>query len=152
MRDIQIMLGVAEAGSFRRAAKCLNIGQSAVTRRIQKLEEALGVSLFERRTTGARLTYAGWSFAQRARSLAIDAAHTAGRGRNGRLKIGLIASLSYGAFREVLLAYKSSHPQVELTFRAAAGFFSLHRVQVSQATTRAGAPSLASNLRGRAAN
>lgn len=61
-RDLQTMLAVAEAGSFRKASQSLQVGQSAITRRVQKLENALGVSLFERRATGARLTVAGWSF------------------------------------------------------------------------------------------
>jgi len=40
----------------------LHLGQSAVSRRVQKLEDLLGVSLFERRSTGARLTNAGSEF------------------------------------------------------------------------------------------
>lgn len=120
--DIEIMLTVAEAGSFRGASRCLNLGQSAVTRRIQKLEDALGVSLFERRATGARLTHAGWSFAGRARSVlndfhaAIDAAYAVGIGGDGKLGVGLIASLSYGALRDVVSDYASKHPEVELAF------------------------------------
>ena len=61
-RDLQTMLAVAEAGSFRKASQSLQVGQSAITRRVQKLENALGVSLSERQATGARLTVAGWSF------------------------------------------------------------------------------------------
>ena len=52
--DLEAMIVVAETGSFRKASALLSVGQSAITRRIQKLEDALGVSLFERRPTGAR--------------------------------------------------------------------------------------------------
>ena len=68
IRDVEVLLAVAEAGSIRKASHSLEIGQSAVTRRVQKFEDALGVSLFERRPTGTRLTHAGHSFAERARS------------------------------------------------------------------------------------
>jgi len=57
--DVEAVLAVAESGSFRKAGQLLGIGQSAVTRLIQKLEDALGVSVFERSPTGARLTTAG---------------------------------------------------------------------------------------------
>lgn len=116
------MLAVAEAGSFRGAGQFLSLGQSAVTRRIQKLEDTLGVSLFERRPTGARLTSAGWSFAERARLVisdlhtAIDAANMAGVGGEGQLHLGLIASLSWGALRDVVKEFASQHPDVDMTF------------------------------------
>ena len=120
--DLRTMLAVAEAGSFRKASALLNVGQSAITRRVQKLEDALGVSLFERRPTGARLTRAGAAFAARARSIikdlhaAIDAAHAAGIGGDGTLKVGLIASLSRGALRDVVAEYAANHPDVEIAF------------------------------------
>ena len=64
--NLRTMLAVAEAGGFHKASALLNVGQSAITRRVQKLEDALGVSLFERHPTGARLTRAGAAFAARA--------------------------------------------------------------------------------------
>lgn len=121
-QDIKVMLAVAEAGSFRKASQSLGLGQSAITRRIQKLEDALGVSFFERRPSGARLTFAGRSFAERARSIisdlhaAIDAANTAGVGREGQLNLGLIASLSWGALRDVVMEFASKHPDVNMAF------------------------------------
>ena len=121
-RDLQTMLAVAEAGSFRKASQSLQVGQSAITRRVQKLENALGVSLFERRATGARLTVAGWSFVERARSVlndlhaAIGAAYTAGTGVDGKLNVGLIASLSWGPLRNVVAEFALMHPEVEVVF------------------------------------
>ena len=121
-RDFEILLAVAEAGSFRGASRGLHMGQSAITRRVHKLEDVLGVSLFERRPTGARLTQAGVAFAAHARSVlndlsaAIDAAHAAGIGGDGTLRVGLIASLSRGALRDVVAEYTSNHPDVEVGF------------------------------------
>mgnify|MGYP001813232112 CR=1 FL=1 len=39
--DLEAFLAVKETGSFHGAAERLNLSQSAITRRIQKLEEAL---------------------------------------------------------------------------------------------------------------
>lgn len=122
VRDFEILLLVAEAGSFRRASSRLRMGQSALSRRVQRLEDALGVSLFERHPTGARLTLAGAAFATRMRAVindldaAIDAAHTAGVGRNGELKVGIIASLSRGALRDVVRQYVLDRPDVKVMF------------------------------------
>lgn len=74
--DLEAFLAVAEAGSFQRAAEGLNISQSALTRRIQKLERALGVSLFERTTRSLKLTLAAKGFRSRAQAMLDDAAET----------------------------------------------------------------------------
>lgn len=52
-------VGVANAGTFRKAAKELCIGQPALSRKIRALEIELGVSLFRRSPVGAKLTPAG---------------------------------------------------------------------------------------------
>ncbi|WP_306118407.1 MULTISPECIES: LysR family transcriptional regulator [unclassified Roseitalea] len=118
-------LAVAETGSFRQAAKRSGVRQSAISRRIQSLEDSLGVSLFERRTTGVRLTHAGSRFAERARAIAQDieiaeeAARSAGVADNGCLMIGVIASLSRGPLRTVLEGFLTAHGGVEIGFVAA---------------------------------
>lgn len=123
--DVEMVLAVAEAGSFRKAGQLLGIGQSAVTRRIRKLEDVLGVSMFERSATGARLTSAGWNFATRSRQIAnqfldtVRAAQSAGTAGNGRLRIGLTASLSRGALREVVAGFRTQHADVDLSFTEA---------------------------------
>ncbi len=71
--DLHTFLAVAELGSFQRAAESLHLSQSAVTRRIQKLEESLGVSLFERTTRSLKMTMAAKRFRQRARALVDNA-------------------------------------------------------------------------------
>jgi len=90
--DVETVLAVAESGSFHKAGMLLGIGQPAVTRRIQKLEDALGVSVFERSPAGSRLTTAGWKFATRSRRLAIQfldavrVAQSAGSALDGKLR------------------------------------------------------------------
>ncbi|WP_259331090.1 LysR family transcriptional regulator, partial [Acetobacter pasteurianus] len=56
------LLSVAEHLNFRQAASALGVTQSSVSARIKALEETLGISLFERRHRGVRLTEAGQRF------------------------------------------------------------------------------------------
>lgn len=120
LRQISFFIAVSETGSFRQAAKRLNVGQSAISRSIRKLEDALGVSLFERRSNGARLTNAGGRFATNVRAIlesldsAIEAARAAGVAENGQLRIGIIASLSSGPSRRVISRFLEVHGDVDL--------------------------------------
>ena len=66
---IRTFLEIAATGSFVAAAKRLFVTQSAVSLRVQKLEDTLGRSLFERSKAGAILTPAGREFERYALSL-----------------------------------------------------------------------------------
>lgn len=74
--DLSAFLAVADAGSFHAAARVVGMSQPTLTRRIQKLERALGASLFERTTRRLRLTLAGKSFRARAGAM-LDGADEA---------------------------------------------------------------------------
>ncbi|MBM7067538.1 LysR family transcriptional regulator [Actibacterium sp. 188UL27-1] len=113
-------LTVAEAGSFRQGAFKLEVGQSTVSRRMQRLEDHLGVSLFERRTNGVRLTFAGKRFSARGRAVladlasAVDTARAGGIAGNGDLAVGLITSLSRGPVRALINRFRAEHGDVDL--------------------------------------
>ena len=47
LQGIQAFVKIAEIGCFTKASQFLHISQPALTRRIQKLEESLGTTLFE---------------------------------------------------------------------------------------------------------
>jgi DNA-binding transcriptional LysR family regulator len=53
---LRVFHAVAEAGSFTHAGETLNLSQSAVSRQIQALEDALNVPLFHRHARGLILT------------------------------------------------------------------------------------------------
>ncbi|MGA0606106.1 LysR family transcriptional regulator [Phenylobacterium sp. VNQ135] len=57
--DLKAFLAVARGGSTLAAAKALRVNQTTVARRIESLEAALALKLFERGQTGSRLTEAG---------------------------------------------------------------------------------------------
>ncbi len=60
--NVRIFLAVARASQFLAAARLLRVDHATVTRRITRLEEALGAKLFERRTSGCVITEAGERF------------------------------------------------------------------------------------------
>ena len=59
--DLRAFIAVAKHGSFRAAADELHLSQPALSRRIEKLESALGVRLFNRTTRKVDLTTVGES-------------------------------------------------------------------------------------------
>jgi DNA-binding transcriptional LysR family regulator len=67
--DLQAFVTVAELGSFNRAAKALNLSQPALTRRIQKLEQSLGVALLDRSTRHVAVSMVGRDFIPKVRGL-----------------------------------------------------------------------------------
>ncbi len=57
--DIQYVIATAKLGSFHSAASALSTNQSTVGRRVARFEFSLGTKIFERHSTGMRLTAAG---------------------------------------------------------------------------------------------
>jgi DNA-binding transcriptional LysR family regulator len=89
-----VALAVARHGSIPSAARELSLNVSAVSRRLQAFDEGLGVSLFERRPSGVKLTEAGAEFLPWSERL-LDAmkaaarrARDGGSAKAGRLTIG----------------------------------------------------------------
>ena len=73
---LETFVQAAESSSFTAAAKSLGLSQAAVSQRVQALEQALGVSLFQRRGGRVLLTDAGkrlHAYAQRILSLHEEA-------------------------------------------------------------------------------
>lgn len=64
--QFQVFVAVAEEGSFSATARRMNRAQSAVTYAIQKLEDQLGVLLFDRTSYRPTLTEAGTALLARA--------------------------------------------------------------------------------------
>ncbi|MGO4303436.1 LysR family transcriptional regulator [Cupriavidus sp. RAF12] len=67
LADLRAFVAVADLGSFRAASVALHISQPALSRRVDKLEQALGFRLFERTTRKVELNAMGRSFIPKAR-------------------------------------------------------------------------------------
>ncbi|KAA0020074.1 LysR family transcriptional regulator [Antrihabitans cavernicola] len=74
IRHLRFFVAVAEEGHFGRAAASLGMTQPPVSLGVRRLEERLGLALFERSSRGVALTQAGAQLLPRARLLVADAA------------------------------------------------------------------------------
>jgi DNA-binding transcriptional LysR family regulator len=96
-RDLQAFMAIAEELSFRRAAERVFIDQSALSRRMQNLEESLGFQLIFRTTREVMLTEAGRVFyeeiapAMSRLARAGDVARVAAEGKTGRLRVAYMS-------------------------------------------------------------
>jgi DNA-binding transcriptional LysR family regulator len=72
LEDVQSFLEVADAGGVSPAARRLGLSKSIVSRRIVRLEEALGVQLLSRTTHGVALTEAGATFREYAARIVTE--------------------------------------------------------------------------------
>lgn len=118
--ELRSFVDVAEALNIRRAAATAGVQPSTLSRRIARLEGELGVSVFERHTSGVRLTRAGRDFfdaasnALRDLDFAARRARAASKGARGRLRIGIFASIASGFSHEAIRLFRSHYPGVEL--------------------------------------
>ncbi|MBN9087077.1 MAG: LysR family transcriptional regulator [Reyranella sp.] len=121
-RDIATFATVARLGGMGRAARALNTVQSNVTQRVRRLEETLGVALFERSRSGARLTAAGarlMPYADRLDALLEEAGRAArddGAPR-GILAVGALETTAALRLSPLLASYVAAHPKVDLVLR-----------------------------------
>lgn len=120
LRHIRYVVAAARNGSFSAAAHELHVRQPIISRRIKELEDELGVFLFDRSTTGARLTPTGEEFVVGARRIAeavqrlAERAKASGAGKLGRVVVGFYKSLSTGGFRAALREFRQQYPDVEV--------------------------------------
>jgi len=117
-RDLEAFLVVAELGSFLGAAARLSVSQPTLTRRIQKLESALGATLFERTTRSNKLTLAGKGFRSRAQSM-LDSAHEAMLALSNELTHAQEQSRAVVTLAVIPTATPRILPRAISTFRAA---------------------------------
>jgi len=114
---VQALIAIADQGTFLRAAGALHITQTALTRRLQNLEAALGVKLVERTTRSVALTRIGLDFLPRARRLIADlgAALTeireTGKSMRGDVTIACIQTVSVNHLPGIVQRCAAIHPE-----------------------------------------
>lgn len=119
-KQYDYVLTVAEEKSFSKAAKRLFISQPSLSQYINRLEQQLGVSLFDRSTSPLGLTYEGELFIETALKIKNlneqlqkkydDITEL----KTGRLNIGLTPSKANNPLPKILPYFKNKYPDVEL--------------------------------------
>ncbi|MCB9592663.1 MAG: LysR family transcriptional regulator [Sandaracinaceae bacterium] len=128
--DLRVALAIAREGSIRRAARSLGVSHSTILRRVDALEGATGVQLFERLPTGWALTAAGQDVFDSARELEtiVVALERRVEGRDLRLAGPVRVTLPDAllpVLSEDLAAVARALPDVELTVAVSTGFANL---------------------------
>jgi len=120
LNDLLSFRAVAELSSFRKAAESVHLSQPAFSRRIDKLEQALGVRLLERTTRHVMLTAVGRDFERKVRELLddLDATLLGIRGvavtRMGEVTVACVPSTVYYYLSEVIRRYHERCPKVRV--------------------------------------
>jgi DNA-binding transcriptional LysR family regulator len=121
LRDLEYLIASVAAGNFTRAAKSLGISTSTISRRVGRLEDELGLAVFERGHSGIRLTTGGKAVLTHARRAVaeLDAVKYAGRqngiGAAGQVRLGVRTPLVGDALLMVLSAWRENCVNVQLT-------------------------------------
>ncbi|OZI63063.1 LysR family transcriptional regulator [Bordetella genomosp. 11] len=122
LRQLEMFIGIADAGAYSRAAMRLSISQPILSRRVKALEQELGVALFHRTGRGVLLTEAGTLLAQYARGIvestrsAVSAVKASGAVPGGPVVIGMPASISAVLSVPLIQAFRRAVPGVSLKF------------------------------------
>ncbi len=118
--NIRMFLLAARHLSFTVAAREAFVSQPAVTVRIKKLEEHLGIELFTRMPSGLRLTPAGsvfYEYVQRLEVLASEAHRAAkdvAEGDEAHLYLGANRSATSYMLPDLLLSFRRAHERVRI--------------------------------------
>lgn len=121
LRHLRYFVAVAEALSFRKAARRLAVSAAALSQQVADLEHEFGLKLFYRNPRRVELTEVGRVFLGGARRTLASAqeamaqAQEAARGERGRLSIGTIGPLMHGFLPEALARFRQRFPLVEVT-------------------------------------
>lgn len=117
-RQMQAFVALAHAGSYRAAARELNLSQSTLSTTIQQIETALGVTLFDRTTRRVELTAVGRDLLRAAARILEDVAATlsdvraVAEGRRGQVVVSSVYSFASWVLPRVIAEYSARFPNV----------------------------------------
>ena len=120
LQELRYLVALADHGHFGRAADACHISQPTLSTQIKKLEDYLGMTLFERTNKAVRVTAAGEEVVARAcRVLAeteaiIESAHGRSGPLAGRFILGVIPTLGPYLLPWFVPALKVSYPKLRL--------------------------------------
>src|SRR5580658_7981310 len=120
LRHLRYFLAVAEALNFTKAAAQLRVAQPALSRRVQDLEDEIGVDLLKRSPRGVTLTAEGKLFLEKTRQLlkladeSVEQVRGLARGQYGALHIGYSPSPTVEILPPALAAFQKAFPHVNV--------------------------------------
>jgi LysR family hydrogen peroxide-inducible transcriptional activator len=122
LRQLQYVVAVAEELSFRRAAERCHVSQPSLSAQLTQVEEALGISLFERSSKRVLITAIGRDFVGRAQGLLRDAddleqtARRASDPLSGTIRLGILWTISPYLLPSVTPQLRKDLPRLRLAW------------------------------------
>lgn len=122
--SLELLIAVAATGSLGRAAAAKGISQPAVSARIQRMEQVVGLALVERTPRGSSLTRAGALLADWARDVlaaaaVLDAGISSLRGgRDGRLRVAASMTVAEHLLPGWLVGLAAMRPETAVSLNA----------------------------------
>lgn len=123
LRDMEYIVAVAQHGHFGRAAKQCHVSQPALSAQIKKVEELLGVTLFNRDTKVVTITELGAEFVRQAQVVLLEGERLVKIAAQkheplvGTLRVGAIATLGPYLMPHLLAPLRKRFPKLELRIR-----------------------------------
>ncbi|MBV8626742.1 MAG: LysR family transcriptional regulator [Paraburkholderia sp.] len=118
LRDIRAFIAVAQTGSFTRAATRLHLSQPALTVQVRRLEETVGVKLFDRNSRSVALTPTGRELLPMLQKSLHDMeqvlidARELGNGSSGTVRIACLPTFAASVLPELVQEIKKAVPRV----------------------------------------
>ncbi|WP_158743014.1 LysR family transcriptional regulator [Acidisphaera sp. L21] len=115
---LQAFVSIAARGSFQAAATSLNLSQTALSHRMRKFENDLGVKLMIRSTPQVTLTAAGMDLLPKARQImddlqtSLDAVRKQGSVKQQQLALGCLPTLASHYLPPILHEFALQHPNI----------------------------------------
>ena len=119
-RELDVFLTLAQTLSFRRTAEQVHLSQPAVSSLIGRLEDALGVRLFDRTTRSVQLTGPGQVFVEQARLLrdqsdaAVQAVRNVADLQVGQVVLAALPSLAATVVPAAFARFAAQFPAIKL--------------------------------------
>lgn len=116
--DLRAFVAVVDLEGFHRAAEALNLSQPALSRRIQRLEAAVGAALLERTTRRVALTNVGREFLPLVRRLldefdsSLFAMRDIGRERRGLISLACVPTAAFYFLPSVIARFNEQYPNI----------------------------------------
>lgn len=144
LRELEVFLGVVEAGNFSAAARRMNCSPSAVSKLIERLEVRTGARLLHRTTRSVSLTHEGKALALAARKVvdALVECETAtgdASAARGTIRVHTTLTFSEQQLAPLLPEFLERHPELRIEFLLTSDPVSLVTEDVD-VSIQAGAP------------
>src|ERR1041384_1214903 len=118
LRDLQYLVSVADHTHFGKAAQACHVSQPALSAQIRKIENLLGMQLFERSNRRVTITAEGHAVANQARVVLEEADKIADVTRSvrkpltGSLRLGAIATVGPYLMPHLLAPLRKAYPDL----------------------------------------